>query len=204
MCVFVYILVRLREKWLHQQYRISKEYNVGFFCKMNDNYIRQCENLCNTRGKQCKFIPMRKILFVTILILVYSTMINAQSSSESESAKQAIKQVIVDQSKAWNRGDIDGFMEGYWKSDKMVFISGNTITRGWQQALDRYKKGYPDKATMGKLLFSELEIEPLSQDAAVVIGRFTLIREKDKPTGLFTLTFKKIDGKWVIVMDHTS
>jgi ketosteroid isomerase-like protein len=116
----------------------------------------------------------------------------------------AINQVLSAQAAAWNRGDIDAFMEGYWKSDKLRFASGGTVTHGWQTTLERYKKHYPDKATMGALAFTIHEVSVVSADAAVVFGKWELIREKDKPWGLFTLTFRKIAGAWVIVSDHTS
>ncbi len=116
----------------------------------------------------------------------------------------AIKQVLAAQSAAWNRGDIDAFMQGYWKSDELRFASGGTITYGWQTTLERYKNHYPDKATMGTLAFTIQDVNVLSPSAAVVFGRWELTREKDKPWGLFTLTFRKIDGAWVIVSDHTS
>lgn len=116
----------------------------------------------------------------------------------------AINQVLAAQSAAWNRGDIDGFMQGYWKSDQLRFASGGTVTFGWQTTLDRYKKHYPDKATMGTLAFTIEEVKLLAPDAAVVFGKWELVREKDKPWGLFTLTFRKIDGAWLIVSDHTS
>lgn len=109
-----------------------------------------------------------------------------------------------DQAVAWNRGDIEGFMAGYWKSDKLTFISGLNVTRGWQGTLDRYKKTYDSRAKMGVLTFSDLEITMLGKDAAVVLGSWALKREKDDPHGKFTLTFKKFKEGWRIIMDHTS
>lgn len=116
----------------------------------------------------------------------------------------AINQVLAAQSAAWNRGDIDAFMEGYWKSDDLRFASGGTITYGWKTTRDRYKRNYPDKATMGTLAFTIQEVKVVSPDAAVIFGKWELTRKNDKPWGLFTLTFRKIDGAWVIVSDHTS
>ena len=105
---------------------------------------------------------------------------------------------------AWNRGDIDGFMDGYWRSEKLTFISGTDVTRGWQPTLDRYKKSYDSRAKMGVLKFSDLELTVISKDAAVVLGSWALTREKDNPKGKFTLTFRKFKEGWRIVMDHTS
>ncbi len=95
-------------------------------------------------------------------------------------------------------------MAGYWKSEKLTFISGTEVTRGWQPTLDRYKKGYDSRAKMGVLKFSNLEFTVLSKDAAVVLGSWALTREKDNPHGKFTLTFRKFKEGWRIVMDHTS
>ena len=109
-----------------------------------------------------------------------------------------------DQVEAWNRGDIDAFMQGYWNSEKLVFVSGDNVTRGWQGTLDRYKRSYDTRAKMGTLTFSDLEITVLSKDAAVVLGSWSLAREKDNPHGKFTLVFRKFREGWRIMMDHTS
>jgi len=115
-----------------------------------------------------------------------------------------IQQLLAGQSAAWNRGDLDGFMQGYWKSDRLRFASGGKITSGWQTTLERYKKSYPDKAAMGTLTFSELDITLLAPDAAIAFGRWELAREKDQPWGLFTLTLRRTADGWRIVHDHTS
>jgi ketosteroid isomerase-like protein len=104
----------------------------------------------------------------------------------------------------WNRGDIDAFMKGYWNSEKLVFASGDGLTRGWQPTLDRYKKSYDSRAKMGTLTFSDLEVNVISKDAAVVLGSWSLAREKDNPHGKFTLIFRKFKDGWRIVHDHTS
>jgi ketosteroid isomerase-like protein len=105
---------------------------------------------------------------------------------------------------AWNRGDIDGFMSGYWNSPNLVFVSGTSVTRGWQPTLDRYKKNYSSKEKMGTLAFSDLEITILGKDAAVVLGSWSLTRQNDHPRGKFTLIFRKFKEGWRIVHDHTS
>ncbi len=133
---------------------------------------------------------------------------NVFAQSKDEKAKSAIRNVMKDQTAAWNRGDIEGFMQGYWNSPDMKFVSGDNVARGWQAALDRYKKSYDSKAKMGFLTFSDLEINMLSKDAAVVLGSWNLDREvegkKDNPHGKFTLIFRKFKGEWKIVLDHTS
>ena len=115
-----------------------------------------------------------------------------------------INTVLKSQAAAWNRGDIDAFMEFYWKNDALRFASGGTISRGWLTTLDRYHKSYPNRAAMGTLTFSDVEITEFAPDAAIAFGRWMLLREQDSPHGLFTLTFRLIDGKWVITQDHTS
>lgn len=133
-----------------------------------------------------------------ILFLLFSVKATAQSNEEL-----AIRMVIENQQKAWNEGDIDRFMEGYWKSDSLQFI-GRSIRYGWNSTLEGYKKGYPDKAAMGTLQFDLWQFRKLSEDVWLVSGKYTLTREKDKPSGPFTLIFRKIEGRWLIVYDHTS
>lgn len=116
----------------------------------------------------------------------------------------AIVAVLEAQREAWNRGDIEGYMDGYARSDKTVFISGDNVTRGWQLVLDRYKKNYDSRDKMGKLTFSQLETTLLANDAAVVVGRWHLLRANDQPHGRFTLVFRKTKQGWKIVHDHTS
>lgn len=145
---------------------------------------------------------MKTVAFLTLLLFVFAAGTFAQSSSNK--SVNSIKKVLADQTAAWNRGDIDGFMQGYWNSPEMTFVSGDTVTKGWQPTLDRYKKSYNTRSKMGTLSFSELEITMLGDKAAVVLGRFTLEREKDKPTGLFTLSFRKFRNGWKIILDHTS
>jgi uncharacterized protein (TIGR02246 family) len=128
----------------------------------------------------------------------------AAEPSASENTENAIRAVIQSQQEAWNRGDIDGFMKGYWESAKTIFVSGDEVTRGWQPVRDRYKEKYSDREKMGTLTFSELEIMPLAVDAAVVLGRWELKRAQDNPHGRFTLIFRKTAQGWRIVQDHTS
>lgn len=115
-----------------------------------------------------------------------------------------IRAVMSTQAAAWNRGDIDGFMNGYARSDGTEFISGDKLTRGWQKVHDRYKKKYDDRKKMGRLTFSELKITHFGSDDALVIGRWRLIRKNDKPHGRFTLLFRRSVEGWRIVHDHTS
>jgi ketosteroid isomerase-like protein len=139
---------------------------------------------------------MKKLIIICSLILS-SAFLYAQDN-------KAILKVLSTQQAAWNNGDIDGFMQGYWKSDSLLFVGSAAPTHGWENTLDHYKHGYPDKATMGTLTFDILKVEVLDPQNAFVLGGWHLKREKDAPGGYFTLWFKKIKGEWKIVCDHTS
>lgn len=145
-----------------------------------------------------------KILIILLLTFAAAASVNAQTNTQNSKSADDIRKVMDDQAAAWNRGDIDGFMDGYWRSEKLTFVSGTDVTRGWQPTLDRYKKSYDSRAKMGTLTFSDLEFTILSKDAAVVLGSWSLAREKDNPHGKFTLTFRKFKEGWRIIMDHTS
>jgi ketosteroid isomerase-like protein len=139
---------------------------------------------------------MKKYILSCLLVLVSCTLF-AQD-------KQAILKVLETQRTAWNNGDIDGFMQGYWKSDSLLFVGNTAPTHGWQQTLDHYTKSYPDKAAMGTLTFTVLKVDLLDKTNAFMLGAWSLKRDKDAPGGYFTLWFRKINGQWVIVVDHTS
>jgi ketosteroid isomerase-like protein len=128
----------------------------------------------------------------------------ASTEQRSDQFVVEIRAIIQAQQEAWNRGDIDGFMNGYARSKSTIFVSEDTVTRGWQTVCDRYKKKYSDRAKMGTLKFSNLEITPLGADSAVALGRWELKRAKDQPHGRFTLIFRKTADGWRIVHDHTS
>ena len=115
-----------------------------------------------------------------------------------------IQSVLSAQQEAWNRGDIDAFMNGYAQSASTVFISEDEVRRGWETVRDRYRIRYSDRVKMGALSFSDIEVTMLSTDAAVVLGRWRLKRANDEPHGRFTLIFKSLPEGWRIVHDHTS
>jgi ketosteroid isomerase-like protein len=137
-----------------------------------------------------------------ILIFLCAAPFSAQSKEEKTKAE--IRKVLDEQVEAWNRGDIEGFMRGYWNSPEMTFVSGDNVTKGWKPTLERYKRSYDTPEKMGKLSFSELEITLTGKDSAVVLGRFTLERKNDRPTGIFTLNFRRFKDGWKIILDHTS
>ena len=138
--------------------------------------------------------------FLVCLLAVISC--RAQDEPDSEVA--AVRAILEEQQEAWNRGDYEGFMEGYWNSDSLTFASGNSYNRGWQTTLEGYKTRYPDRSAMGTLTFTLFEIRMLASDRAFVFGRYELERESDNPSGLFTLLFRRFDEGWRIVFDHTS
>ncbi len=147
---------------------------------------------------------MKNLIFGLCLIFVFAAVNFAQTEKQKMKFAGEIKAVMNEQTAAWNRGDIEGFMQGYWNSPHLVFVSGANVTKGWQPTLDRYKKNYDSRSKMGVLTFSDLSVEVLSKDSAVVLGSWALQREKDNPHGKFTLIFRKFRDGWKIVHDHTS
>jgi ketosteroid isomerase-like protein len=147
---------------------------------------------------------MKNLLFLFLLVLLTATGIFAQDNKRDAKIASEIRQVMDAQTLAWNNGDIEGFMKGYWNSPDLVFVSGDNVTKGWQPTTDRYKKNYDSKAKMGVLKFTDLQIDVLSKDSAVVLGSWALTREKDNPHGKFTLIFRKFRDGWKIIHDHTS
>ncbi len=144
-----------------------------------------------------------RILACTFILLIGAVTVAAQSDREKAKIAAAIRSVMTEQSAAWNRGDIDGFMDGYWRSDDLVFVSSK-VTRGWQATLDNYKRSYSTKERMGTLAFTDLEITVLSKDSALVLGSWSLKRANDAPGGKFTLIFRKFKDGWRVIHDHTS
>jgi uncharacterized protein (TIGR02246 family) len=126
------------------------------------------------------------------------------SLSDPEADRAAIQDVLTAQVAAWNRGDIEAFMDGYARTDSLRFASGGSVQRGWEAALERYQASYPDQAAMGTLAFQQLDIRLLSPTSALVFGRWQLTRSSDAPSGLFTLLFMRRTDGWRIVHDHTS
>lgn len=144
---------------------------------------------------------MKKFNLILVFLLS-SILVFAQKQSQSD--MDAIRNIMAEQQEAWNRADLESFMQGYWKSDSLKFIGRNGIAYGWSTTLENYKKGYPTPDAMGKLTFTILDLQLLDSHNAFMIGKFHLKRSNDEPSGYFTLLWKKIKGKWVIVTDHTS
>jgi len=142
---------------------------------------------------------MKKYLSLLIFVLTLSFGATAQSNDE-----MMIRKAMNEQLAAWNSGDLTRFMGTYWQDDSLMFIGKSGITYGWQKTLDNYKKGYPDTATMGKLDFTILQVKRLSVLYFFVVGKWHLTRSVGDVGGHFTLLFRKVKNKWVIVADHSS
>jgi ketosteroid isomerase-like protein len=139
----------------------------------------------------------RVILFLLLLGMITYT--QAQSQDE-----KAIRKILSNQIYYWNQGNIDSFMVGYWNNDSLMFIGKSGVTYGYNNTLNNYKKGYSDTAQMGKLVFDILKVKRISVDHYFVVGKWFLKRSVGDIGGHYTLLFRKIKGRWVIVADHSS
>jgi ketosteroid isomerase-like protein len=156
-----------------------------------------------------KQITSRRLAFMGVLacavVIIAGPGNRLLGQSNGEAKTQAdIRAVLDAQAAAWNRGDIEGYMDGYDRSPNTEFVGGDSISRGWQTVLERYQQKYNSREKMGELTYSELEISVLSKDAALVLGRWRLKRASDQPHGTFTLLFRKTKAGWRIVHDHSS
>jgi ketosteroid isomerase-like protein len=136
-------------------------------------------------------------------LLLFATLVTIFCTAQSPD-EVSVKKILNDQSAAWNRGDIEGFMHGYWENDSLMFIGKSGVTYGWHKTLDNYKRNYPDTVSMGKLAFTIISTKSLSPEYFHVIGKWHLHRSIGDLEGHFTLLFRKINGQWVIIDDHSS
>jgi ketosteroid isomerase-like protein len=141
-------------------------------------------------------------LFLSALVAACVSQLNPRKGMDQIAG--AIRAVMEAQQAAWNRGDIDGFMDGYERSETTTFVSGDEITHGWQTVLDRYKQRYSSPEKMGTLSFSELDIQPIGPSYALADGRWQLNRAGDSPHGRFTLLFRETSSGWRIIHDTTT
>ena len=153
--------------------------------------------------------PMRTALSLFALVVPFAFIsqrpaILAHAQPLSETDRTAITAVLARQQADWNRGDVTAFMQGYWKSSELTFAGSKGFTHGWEAVLARYQRDYPDKAAMGQLDFSNLEIRSLGADAALVLGNWRLARASGELGGIFTLVFQRFPDGWRIVHDHTT
>lgn len=149
---------------------------------------------------------MNRLLATVLIVVSLAVAAPAQTKSRRRVARTraAITAVLNAQSAAWNRGDIDGYMDGYARLETIVFVSGDTVTHGWQTVRDRYQRNYNSREKMGTLTFSDLEFRPINHNTVAVVGRWRLKRTNDEPHGRFTLIFKRTKPGWRIIHDHTS
>lgn len=141
---------------------------------------------------------MRGALFFAVLLLA-AQLVWGQGRDERE-----VRGLLTEQAKAWNRGDVEGYMQTYWKSDSLLFIGKSGVHRGWEETLANYKKGYPDTAAMGRLSFELIEVRRLSPEYFYVVGKWMLDRSIGNLSGHFDLLIRRIRGHWKIVSDHSS
>ena len=141
-----------------------------------------------------------------ILALWVPVCLLAQSSSRASAASDeiAVREILDQQTKAWNRGDITAFMQGYWQNDSLMFIGKSGINWGWTKTLENYKRAYPDTTAMGKLSFDVILIKKLSPEYYYIVGKWMLTRRIGDLNGYYNLLFRKISGRWFIVADHSS
>ena len=140
---------------------------------------------------------MRSVFVVLLTIISFSVF--SQTNDETE-----VRNLLAKQSAAWNRGDIEAFIVGYWENDSLMFIGKSGITYGYKNTLANYKKNYPDTTVMGKLTFTLIQVKQLSPEYFHVTGKYYLTRTIGDASGHFTLMFRKINGKWVVISDHSS
>ena len=146
---------------------------------------------------------MKPTAILLLIVVTVSCDKFSKPKFDVRAEEAAVRAVMAAQQIAWNNGDLEEFMKGYWKSDSLQFIGPRGIHHGWQEALDGYKRGYPDRAAMGTVSFELLKVTPLPPGHFVVMGRFHMIRSVGNLDGAFTLVFAKIDGRWVAIYDHT-
>jgi ketosteroid isomerase-like protein len=144
------------------------------------------------------------LLFVALVPLSLAAQHSSRSNHREAKTNASIRVVLDAQRDAWNRGDIVGYMDGYDRSPATEFVGGDTVTRGWQTVLERYQKKYDSREKMGTLTYSDIEINVLSKDAALVLGRWSLQRASDRPHGTFSLVFRLKKAGWRIIHDHSS
>ena len=140
-----------------------------------------------------------RLTTLLFLVMVYSLASSAQTKDI-----ETVKSILLAQQADWNRADIDAFMEPYWKSEDLQFVGSSGVLYGWDATMARYKRTYPTPERMGQLTFDILQAHQLSKKVIFLTGKYTLERKNDRPTGYFTLAWRKIKGRWLIVADHTS
>lgn len=140
-------------------------------------------------------------IYFSLIFFLCTLVLTAQ---ENETILSEVMEVLNAQEKAWNANDLEGFMEGYWRAEHLVFVGRNGPSYGWEQTLENYKIGYPTPEAMGQLHFDVLNTEVWDEQTVHMVGKFTLKRKTDQPQGYFSVLWRKMDGVWRIVSDHSS
>jgi len=153
-------------------------------------------------GKCMKILKLFTV--VSVIAVAPGGCLALPQTRANDAVNDGVVAVLNEQREAWNRGDVETFMKGYWDSPELTFAGSSGVTRGWQPVLERYRRNYPDTRAMGHLEFSEIEVRALGKDAALVLGRWHLKRESGELGGVFTLVFEKFPQGWRIIHDHTS
>jgi ketosteroid isomerase-like protein len=177
---------------------------LKIFERLRRDAATSTRDACGTQSSTARALFLSASILVAWTAAWSASAALAREQADHTSAVSEIRSVLRMQQDAWNNGDIDGFMNGYARSASTVFISEDTVRRGWEKVRDRYREKHSDRAKMGILTFSDLEITPLSRDWAVALGRWKLKRVQDQPHGRFTLIFRRFPEGWRIVHDHTS
>ena len=156
-----------------------------------------------------KIVDMKYLLTLIVCTTILFTSCNSQIGTGNNGEQNQIHEsevltILNQQESSWNEGDVEGFMQGYWNNDSLMFVSGEKVLYGWQKMTDNYKKTYSTKQLMGELSFKVHKTEVLSNDAVLVIGNWSIHREMTDFGGKFSLLWRKINGEWKIVIDHTS
>lgn len=172
---------------------------IIFVCATGANVLLHIISIKQFINLEFKFSFMVKMAVLLILVFSMVTVSFAQSKDE-----MIVRNLLAAQTKEWNNGNIASFMNTYWNNDSLMFIGKNGITYGWQKTMDNYKKNYPDTAAMGKLKFELGEVKRLSKMYFFVVGKWHLTRSIGNLGGAFTLLFRKVKNRWVIVADHSS
>jgi ketosteroid isomerase-like protein len=143
---------------------------------------------------------------LSLAIVISTSCTSSQSLQPSANAETAIRKVLEEQSTCWSQGDLECFMQGYWKSDSLLFVGSRGLTYGWQQTLDNYRQGYPDASAMGQLTFNLKEMRQLSPETMLVVGKWHLKRATAEGDleGHFSVIFRKFPEGWKIIADHSS
>ncbi len=145
---------------------------------------------------------MKALILALLLVLNYTNLFSQDPLSAID--QRAIKEVLQMQEESWNKGNIEKFMEGYWNSDRTVFTGAAGPIFGWQEVMNRYIKSYPDRAAMGKTKLEIIDLYKIKKNVALMIGKYQLQRIGGDLEGYFTLVWKKLENRWLIISDHTT